>query len=300
MRLRVGATGLMAVVLGCSRNTPAPTASDQEDVVARVGERVFRVADVESRLNAQPGFVRARFSSPETRREFVDQLVRNELLVQEARRRGLDRAPEAEALFEKLLVQQLVADVARASQPTEADARAYFDGHPEEFTRPERVRLAVVEFGGTATAPAPEKAAVEREVARLRAAVEPERTRLFTALIQARSTDPSRSQDGDIGPRTRQELTQQFSAEVAEAAFALRALGEIGLAPTARGFVGLRLTGRQPEERRSFETEKSTLLARLAAERRLSVVDELVKSLSKTTVVEVRGDALQRVDAGVR
>ncbi len=274
----------------CSR-PPAPSEApiDAARVVAQVGERIISVTDVEQQLQAQPDFVRARYASASGRKELVDSLVRSELLMQEARRRGVDKSPEVSALFEKLVIQQLVSEVAKASQPTEAEAKAYFDSHPEEFSRPERVRVALLECG------AADAAATSRDLAKVRTAKEPERTKLFNALVAARSThEASRAQDGDLGPRTAQELTQLFSAEVAAAAFGLQTPGEVS-APvsTPRGQVVLRLMGRQPEERKTFEAEKGALLGRLAAERRLKGVDELVANLRKSAKVVINDKAIE-------
>ncbi len=287
MKVKSVLTLLMCVSSGCSRESPvAGPVADSSSVVATIGTRRLTRAEVEAQLATQPDFLRARYTNAAARKDFVEQLVRTELLVQEASRRGIDKRPETKALIEKVVIQQLVSELTKASQPTEADARAYFDSHPEEFSRPERVRVAIVEFGAMAAKSAPDRGAVELEVKRLRAAPVAERTRLFTLLVQARSTDPSKSQDGDIGPRTKQELAQQFSVEVADAAFALSVIGDVALASSTRGLVALRLIARQPEERRAFETEKSALLARLAAERRLGAVEELVKELRRKTPVE--------------
>jgi parvulin-like peptidyl-prolyl isomerase len=191
-----------------------------------------------------------------------------------------------------LVIQQLVSEVAKASQPTEAEAKTYFDAHAEEFSRPERVRVALLEFG------AADAAAITPDLAKIRRAKEPERTKAFNTLVATKSThEPSRAQDGDLGPRTTEELKQLFSSEVAAKAFGLQVPGEISATvATARGQVVLRLIGRQPEERKTFEVEKGALLGRLAAERRLKGVDELVAKLRKSAKVMVNDKAIERLD----
>jgi parvulin-like peptidyl-prolyl isomerase len=267
-----------------------------ETAVAVIGGKPVSVTDVERQLALQPDFVRARYASPEARRDFLESLIRNELLVQEARRRGLDQAPEVQSLYEKILVQHLLTQVSSAAAPSEADAKTYYDTHPAEFSRPERVRVSIIEFGPKAGA-APERAKVEQQVGRLRTLKEVERASAFNVLVATFSThEASRSQDGDLGPRTREELTQLFSEEVATAAFSLKAPGDIaGPVATARGQVALRLLGRTPEEVRPFDAEKGALLSRLTAERRLSVMDDLLASLKKTTPVTVNEKLLENV-----
>lgn len=287
---------LAPLVLCCSK-PPSNPSVPEDDVVARVGERVVTVADVQAQLESQPDFVRARYSTPERKREFVEALVRSELLFQEAQRQGVDKRPEVRALFEKIVVQQLLNDVARRSAPTEADARAYFDQHPGEFSKPDRVRVAVLEFGGTADAPPPDKALVQKELTRLRALKPAEQTRAFATLVQVRSThESSRGQEGDVGPRTQDELAQQFSAQVAAAAFGLRESGAISEpAESPRGWTVVRLIAKQPGEQRPFDTEKAQLLMRLTAEARTKEMEKMVSSLQTQTKPTINEKALERV-----
>lgn len=284
------------LLVGCTKPASKPAPAD-EDVVAKVGDRLFTVATVDEQLEAQPDFVRARYNTPERKREFVDSLVRTELLVQEARRQGIDKKPEVQALFEKLVVQQLLTELARKAAPTEADARAYYDAHLTEFSRPERVRVAVLEFGGTSNEAPADKAAVEKELLKLRALKPAEQARAFAALVLKRSThESSRGQEGDIGPRTRDELAQQFSAQVAEAAFGLKEPGSLsGATESQRGLVVVRLIARQPGEQRPFESEKAQLLMRLSAETRTKEMEKLVAALEAQTKPTINEKALERV-----
>lgn len=255
--------------------------------------------DVEAQLKSQPEFLRARYATAERRREFVESLARTELLVQEARRRELEKKPEVQSVLERLLVQQLVAETSKQQEPGEADARKYYDEHGAEFARPDRVRVAVVEFGGTASSVPVSRTEVEKEVAKLRRQKEGEQKVDFSALVLARSThEASRSQDGDVGPRTREELAQQFSAQVADAAFALQAPGEL-TAPveSTRGFVIARLLGRQPGEVRGFESEKARIIAKLTAEARARQLETLVTELRAKTPVSIDEANLAKVDA---
>jgi parvulin-like peptidyl-prolyl isomerase len=283
------------LLIGCSK-PGSKSAPPAEDVVATVGERVFTLADVDGQLEAQPDFVRARFNTPERKREFVDSLVRTELLVQEARRQGIDRRPEVQALFEKLVVQQLLTELARKAAPTDADARAYYDAHLPEFSRPERVRVSVLEFGGTSNEAPPDKAAVEKELLKLRSLKPAEQARAFAALVLKRSThESSRGQEGDVGPRTRDELAQQFSAQVAEAAFGLKEPGSLSAATESqRGLVVVRLIARQPGEQRPFESEKAQLLMRLTAETRTKEMEKLVAALQSQTKPTINEKALEQ------
>jgi len=296
---RVVAVLLLGLV-GCAKEPRAKQDPPQE-VVAKVGERVFTVKDVEGQLQAQPEFVRARYATPERKREFVESLVKTELLVQEARRRELEKRPEVQAMLDRMLVQQLVAEASKQQEPGELEARKYYEEHLSDFARPERVQVAVIEFGARPAGGRPSAAEVEKELAQLRRAKPADQKRAFSALVLARSThEASRSLDGDVGPRTHEELAQQFSAQVADAAFALQAPGQLS-APTesGRGLVVARLLGRQAGETRSFESEKAHILAKLTAEARGKQLEVLVSSAREKTPVVIDDAMVSRVDAKV-
>jgi hypothetical protein len=112
MTVRMATPLLLGFSLACASARVPPDgnrASDPGAVVLARGEGVtITAAEFRSRLAEQSETVRARFSTPENRREFLDNLVKFELLVAEARRQGLDRDPEIQLAMEKLMVVRLV------------------------------------------------------------------------------------------------------------------------------------------------------------------------------------------------
>ncbi len=280
-------------MLGCTPER-ATTDAGQETVVAEIGARRLTLTELEAELRSQPDFMRARLDSRQRKREYVESLIRNELLLQEARRRGLQDQPEVKVAIERLLIQQLLKEATRDSEPSEADAQAWYDAHLAELSRPARVQVALVEFGARGGLTAPVRAEVEKEVLKLRALKEPQRHAAFSALVLARSThEGSRALEGDVGLRTEEELTHLFGVEAAKAAVALASPGDVS-APvnTPRGFVIFRLVVKQPAETRSFAAEKSRILARLAAETRARQLDTLTKSLQESAKVTIHDEAL--------
>lgn len=141
---------------------PPPAA---EELVA-VGQDVrITVGDFLARMGEQSPFIRARFTTLERKREFLDNLVRFELLAAEALRRGIDRGPDGVELQasvrtqldslrkrgapvpdEQLLVKKrrVQAFVQRQFStkdlpaPPDEEIAAYYDAHLDEFVRPDR------------------------------------------------------------------------------------------------------------------------------------------------------------------
>ena len=78
------------------------------EVLAKVGDRTITVGELADRLSSQSPYLRARFESPERRKEFLDNLIRFELLVFEANRRGYADKPEIKRARRNAMIQQLI------------------------------------------------------------------------------------------------------------------------------------------------------------------------------------------------
>lgn len=78
----------------------------------------------------------------------VQDLVNRKLLVQEARRREIDRTPEhllaARRINELLLVRELVGSAASPVQPSDAEVSAFINAHPFAFDRRAMIRVAQI------------------------------------------------------------------------------------------------------------------------------------------------------------
>ena len=287
----VGALVLL-VACGCGGRGSIDAGVTEGNVALQVGERRFSVKEIETAMRAQPEVFRARFATAEGKKDFIDALVRDEVLAREARRRGLERKPEVQAALNRLLIQQLINEEAASHAPGDEDARAWFDAHQGEFQRPERRAVSVVELAGSS------KASLDADLAALKKTAGESRSKAFATLALQRSThQSSRTQGGTLGPRTADELTQQFSAESAAAVFALKTNGELtGPVQTQRGWAVFMLEAIQPMEQRPFEPEKQRIIARLSADARQKQLQALIDTLTAKTTVTRDQAALEAID----
>lgn len=130
-----------ALLVACGERGPAPAAGDG---AARVGEAVLSDADLAQTLGALP----AGLDSAAARREAIERWTERELLVQEARRVGLDREPgvarrlaDAErATLEAVAMERLFANVLAA--PSDDAVARYYAAHRDALAlREPYVRL---------------------------------------------------------------------------------------------------------------------------------------------------------------
>jgi peptidyl-prolyl cis-trans isomerase C len=283
------------VVVGCSKST-----KKKGPVVAEGGGVAVTAEEFKAKLDEQSPFVRARYSTLDRKKEFLENLLRFELLALEAEKKGLDKDPEVQATLKKIMVQKLVRQAfdegdKQAGLP---DARKFYDEHKEEFVKPERVRVQLVWLD--APAGSPQRAARTADARRLLARVKAEEPRnplAFSNVAREASQDtPTRASGGDAGYRTQDELASQYSRELAAAAFALKDPGQTSnLVETPKGLALLKLTARQAAINRSFDEVKDQLVARASREKRNRDFEEYVKGIRSKASITVNDAELEKI-----
>ncbi|MBI5451707.1 MAG: peptidylprolyl isomerase [Gammaproteobacteria bacterium] len=161
------------------------------------------------------------------RREIGEQLIEQRLLLREARRRGLkvDRAAveagvqriearyrdsagwrsRRQAMLASLrdtleqddLIRQLKDSITTVALPDERQLRAWYAGHADRFTTPERQHVALILLKVEPWAPAASWQAALDEGQRLRSTLAAGAD--FAALARLHSADPSAQAGGDLG-----------------------------------------------------------------------------------------------------
>ena len=140
---------LLGVSSGCGVN------HSEVDYVARVGNRVL----TQDELHASMQLLHVGLDSIEARQQIIGEWVTNELMAQEAVRRGLRSDPEVQRLLEEnersVLISALMNDflAIESIAPTRGDIEAYFAQHQERLLLREdyiRVRYLSTQRGDEA------------------------------------------------------------------------------------------------------------------------------------------------------
>src|SRR5204863_2813647 len=129
----------------CHGNTSHASQKPEElaETLAKIDDVVITVGEFQDRINKQSPYVRARYTSLERKKEFLDNLVRFEVLAKEAQKRGLSKDPEVVRTMKQVMIQKLLSsefDKMKVDDIPDADCKSYYDAHPEEFNKPEEVR----------------------------------------------------------------------------------------------------------------------------------------------------------------
>jgi hypothetical protein len=274
---------------------------ERSTVLARIGASSLTLCDFARRVASQNPYLRARLNTPEARRSLVRAWVDSELLATEARARNLDGEPSVRNAVLSQLARQVESAV-RSGVATpvvsESDIERYYREHMTEYETPEQVRFSQIVLGSRAEA--------ERVLARARTLAADDTA--WRALVRGESRDETtRELGGDLGFVSR-EGSPQVPREVAEAAFALREVGQVaaqvvesprGGPNRGPGFHVLRLIARRDALRRSLDDVRRAIRNRLfeeASDRaQAAAVRELLERLRRESPVQVDEGALSRV-----
>jgi peptidyl-prolyl cis-trans isomerase C len=258
------------------------------EVLAKIGDRTITVGEVADRLASQSPYLQARFDSPERRKEFLDNLVRYELLVYEAKRRGYADDPEVARARRNIMIQELIKqevdEPLERKEISDAEVQAAYDANPTEFDRPAQVRASHIFIKDRAKA-----AGV------LKQAKAGDRT-AFTKLARDESEDEtSKADGGDLRFFTAD--AEKPPTPVRQAAFSLERVGSVypELVEASGGYHIVMLTGKRAELKRTYEQAKRAIRHKLTRERKEAAMEALTKRLHEEVEVEIDYEALEQV-----
>jgi peptidyl-prolyl cis-trans isomerase C len=297
--------GLAVAAAACSKKPEEAPATEPEwpknglteaqanEVLAKVGDRTITVGEFADRLASQSPYLRARFESPERRKDFLDNLVRFELLVYEAKRRGYAEKPEVVRARRNAMIQQLVKkevdEPLQEAEVSDEEVKAVYDANPTEFNRPAEVRASHIFIKDRAHAEEVLKKAKQSDLA------------AFRRLAREESEDEStRNNGGDL---------QFFSADaegeppaaIRDAAFSLKQVGDVypELIAGDGGYHIVMLTGKRAALNRTYEQAKRAIRHKLVRERKEAAMKALTDRLHEEIPVQIDYDALKEVQIEV-
>jgi peptidyl-prolyl cis-trans isomerase C len=275
------------------------TPEQAAQVLVEVGETKITLGEFAERLGSQSPYLRARYNSPERRREFLENMVRFELLAAEADKRGFTKSDDVERVRRQVMVQQMMADLfdkggIKLTDITEEEIKGYYDEHIAEFDKPAQVRASHILFK--------DKAAAEQALKELKAA--PQDNDLFRKLAEQRSQDAAtKGSGGDLrffseasDPKGETDEPDRPAA-VRKAAFSLANIGDLypEVVQSERGFHIVKLTSRREALKRTLEDSRRMIQNKLWRGKREAAIEKFVAELRSKANVQENPDALAKV-----
>ncbi len=294
---RIVVIGLCAAALACSQQK-----GKKGPAVAKGNGITITADEFKARLDEQSPFIRARYTTLDRKKEFLDSLIRFEVLAREAEKQGLAKDPDVQNTLKKIMVQKLVQknfqDPGSATDVPEPDLQKYYDSHKEEYVRAKRVRVAAVVWSAPQGSPdrAKKLATAQKALAKLKVE-EKKNTLAFAQLVAEYSEDAAtKGMAGDLQFKTQEELEKAVSKEVSDAAFKLKPGETSGIVQSPQGLYLLKYTGEQPEMNRTFDQVKAQIANKLHREKKTKEFDEWLKNLREQAKITVDDKALEAIE----
>jgi parvulin-like peptidyl-prolyl isomerase len=265
--------------LGLISSAFAQNSKSKEVVVATINDKKITLEDFNKKFME----VQNKAVNPPTRAQFLEELVRFELGVLEAQKRGVDKDPIfqeriKQELYKVFLEKELGAKVQSTPEPSEKELEAFYKKNPE-------VRLSHILIEVRPGASAEQRAEAKKRATEIFEEVKGSK-RPFEELVRLYSDEPiSKQSGGDIGWQTGQVLMPS----IYNSALQMK-LNEIrGLIDTQYGFHIIKLTGR-----RSFENaNRKALRTALFDEKRRQIFNDFFDRLKKTYKISTSPSLLE-------
>ena len=121
----------------------------EEPVVALVNGRAITKSEFDMHWGELSEATRDRYTKVGGKRQFLDELITRELLMQEARRRGLDQndaiRDKAQRYKEQLILDELLKDKLQSKvEITQNELDAYYEAHARELLDPLKVQVSLM------------------------------------------------------------------------------------------------------------------------------------------------------------
>jgi len=288
--------------VGACKSAKIKSAQDNGDlsqVVAKVDDSTITVGDVQERINKQSPFIRARYTTIDKKKEFLDNLIRFEVMAKEAQRRGYDKDPEVLRVMKQQMISKFLQkdfeSKLKVEDVPDADVEKYYKDHPDEFNKKDQVRVAeiLVKDKGKADKAYAEAKALPKGPPS--GPTLPAEQKSFRDLVSKYSEDEDSKQRGGELPFFEKDAAT-YPKAVVEAAFGLKDVGDVA-APvkTDKGWVVLRLAQKRPGFSRPLPEVKRQIQQRLFRDTRTKALDTFIADLRKKTNVEINDTNLAKV-----
>ena len=273
--------------------TPSPTQSAEElkAPLAKIDDVTITLGEFQERINRQSPYIRARYTSLEQKKDFLDSLIRFEVLAKEAYKRGYDKDPEVVRTMKQVMIQKLMREEfdtkVTADIVADDEMKKYYDANLADYVKPEEVRASAIILKN--------KAQSDRVL--LEARGEPGKTNKgFRDLVSKYSSDEeTKLRGGDL--RYFDAQSKDLPATVVKAAFALINTGDVsGTVDAGNGtYYILKQTGRRKSMTKTFDEAKAQIRNKLFREKRLQAQKDFVDNLRSQAKIEINEQNLAKV-----
>ncbi|MEA2101533.1 MAG: peptidylprolyl isomerase [Thermodesulfobacteriota bacterium] len=268
-----------------SENAVVSTPADNMDehVLARIGDDVILESDMDAILSQVPDEYRARFDTPEARKEILEKMVDVKVLAWEAKNRGIDNKAEVklklEYLKDQILASELEKDLLDEVSLEDADLKEYYNGHKDEFASPMRVKARHILIKD-------DQKKAEEILEKLKKGGD------FAVLARDNSDCPSKTKGGELGWFSKGRMDPAFE----KAAFSLKKGETSGVVKSSFGYHIIQVEDIKPKAIKEFDKVKASIEANLKKKRQEKIVSDAKDKIKDKIKVEINEGVFKTSD----
>jgi peptidyl-prolyl cis-trans isomerase C len=266
---------LFLVIVSCTKE------GDNEMPVAQVDKTPISLKKFNQQWARAAAMPQLNYQGPEGKQRLLDELVKRELILQEARRKGLDKDPaleeEVSTFRENLILQKfLKTEIENKVTISDEEIKAFYDNNMNQMRSQEESQVSHI------------LVKTEREAEDLLAKLK--KGSRFDSLAKQYSIDPgSRKSGGDMGFVKRGQFVPPFQAAMDQ----LQPGQTSGTVKTQFGYHIIKLHERREGKALSYPDIQASLKNQLLSQRRDKTFEELINQLKKSAKIEINKELLQ-------
>jgi peptidyl-prolyl cis-trans isomerase C len=268
--------------------TPAPAAAGEDrakQVLAKMGDKVVTVGDIEEELSKIPPQFISHFSDPQRKQQYIQSMVDRMVFAEEAKAKGFmereDVKKKIDSYVERILYSEYLKTLTEGITVTDAEAAKYYEEHKNEFMAPEKIKVKHILVKS------------EEEAANIKS--ELDKGADWDELAKKYSTDKNNAaRGGDLGYISRGRMAKEFD----EGAFSLE-IGKIGgPVKTQFGYHLIKMEDKKPAELQTLEQVDKQVRNKLLGLKREQKMEEMRKGLQDKYHVVVNWDKVGEIKVG--
>lgn len=246
--------------------------------LATVDGKVITVGDFEKRIEKLPPYYKAL--AGQKKKDFLEDMVAEQLLYKEALKRGLNRNAEVKELLDearrKILVAKLIeVEGNKNAGVDEAKIKAFYEAHKEDFVTPLKLRASHIQVDTEEEA--------NEILQKLKAGAD------FSQLARQYSKDPSKERGGDIGYFAKGQLMP----EIEEVCFKLE-VGQISeVIKTQFGYHIIKLTDKKEPRAVELSEVKDAIEKEFKDKAQQETLSGLIKNLKSKARIRINEKLLE-------
>jgi len=278
------ALALGVAATGCQKQSGTAQSGESKKgvVLAEVNGVSITDNDFYKEQENLPPYLKPMTETPEGKKEMIDTMVVRELIMQQAKKDGIDNSPAVQAKVEDLKKRVIVEaflkkKVEELASVSDAELQDFYNKNKERFKTGDQIRASHILMKGEAEAKDVEK--------QLKGGAK------FEDLAKAHSIDGAAAKGGDLGWFGKGAMLPDFE----KVAFSLKEGETSGIVKTKFGYHIIKLTGKRAAGVRSLDEVKDQIKAALLPEKQQETFKKLKEDLKKGAKIQVKEDKLKEL-----